>query len=275
MPLGPLDWTGGPFLQLYAVLFVAAFAAGIIVPRWLRADGRAGRPVDADALAYLAGGPTRMAESSVAGAIAAGQMTVEGRSKLALSDARAARGTLRALAALDQPMRWGAVQRALARDAVAIDQRLVDDELLIDMGATWRMRVWQTLPYLLLIGFGLLKYQIGVERDRPVGILTVFLVATAVVALVRFAVVDRRTRAGLRALQDARTGADRLRRAPAADEAALAVALFGTTVLAGSGWEDFHRLRTDGSDGGSGDSGSSGSDGGSGCGGGGCGGCGS
>jgi hypothetical protein len=48
--------------------------------------------------------------------------------------------------------------------------------------------------------------------------------------------------------------------------------LFGTAVLAGSGWSDFHRLRSAGDNGGACGGGSG--DGGSGCGGGGCGGCG-
>jgi len=62
---------------------------------------------------------------------------------------------------------------------------------------------------------------------------------------------------------EARADAARLRRAVPSDEAALAVALFGTAVLAGSYLSDFHGMR---STNGGGDGGSS-SDGGSGCGG--------
>ncbi|MDK2769515.1 MAG: TIGR04222 domain-containing membrane protein [Sphingomonas sp.] len=82
-------------------------------------------------------------------------------------------------------------------------------------------------------------------------------------------------RAGTEALSTARKNADRIRRAPQTGETAMAVALFGTAVLAGSEFDAFHKLRAASGDGG-GSGGDSGSDGGgSGCGGGGCGGCGS
>ena len=79
--------------------------------------------------------------------------------------------------------------------------------------------------------------------------------------------VDRRTKGGLAVVKEAKRRAERLKRAPTQAETGMAVALFGTAVLAGSPLADLHRMRQ--SDGGSsgGDSGSSG-----GCGGGGCGG---
>ncbi len=82
---------------------------------------------------------------------------------------------------------------------------------------------------------------------------------------------DRRTLAGREALAEVQARADRLRRAPTHGEVDMAVALFGTAVLAASPWEDLHRLRSrsDGGDSGGGDSAGDGGDGG--CGG--CGGC--
>jgi hypothetical protein len=122
--------------------------------------------------------------------------------------------------------------------------------------------------------FGAIKWGVGTLRDRPVGFLTALLIVTAFVALIRFAKLDAATRSGRRALGEVRRDAARLRSAPVRDEAGMAVALFGTTVLIGSGLSDFHDLRmksTSSGDGGSGDSGSGGD---GGCGGGGCGGCG-
>ena len=80
----------------------------------------------------------------------------------------------------------------------------------------------------------------------------------------------RRTQAALDAVAEAKRSNERARRAPTTGEMGTAVALFGTGVLAGSEWNDFHRMRSAG-DGGtsSGDGGSSDS------GGSGCGGCGS
>jgi len=132
-----------------------------------------------------------------------------------------------------------------------------------------RIRLWVVLPFLMLIAFGITKWIIGYLRDRPVGFLTVLLIITVVCAVI-FAKVDRRTRAGHNALADAKRNADRLSLAPTSPEIGLAVALFGTTVLAGSGWDAFHRLRTASDSGGG-----VGGDGGCGGGGGGCGGCGS
>ena len=104
------------------------------------------------------------------------------------------------------------------------------------------------------------------------------MIVTAALAMIRFFTIDPRTAAGIEAVQDLRARSDRFSRAPLPDEAAMAVALFGTTVLVGTPWEPVHAMRKPEGDGGSGCSGgssdSSSSDGGSGCGGGGCGGCG-
>lgn len=273
MGLGPFDLTGGPFLMLYAALFVATLIAGAVIPRWLRPDGRE-RPVDdPDAIAWLAGGPGRYVDAVMTRLLTRGDVIVEKR-KVRI---RAAPGTRqepeRALLALPTPAPWNRVMMTVTRHAGRIEERLVDAGLLMDRATAWQMRFWQTLPYGLLLGFGLVKWDVGVARDKPVGYLTAFLVATAIIGLIRFAVVDRRTRGALAVVQKLKERSDRLRRAPTEAEMPLAVALFGTSVLAGSAFGDYHTLRAAT---GGGDSGSSGcgSDGGGGCGGGGCGGCG-
>ncbi len=275
--LGPFDLHGGPFLMLYGGLLIAAVIASVGIARWLRPEGRKLAETDPDALAYLAGGTSRMAESLVAGLLEVKALVLEGRDKFRIvNDQPAARPASRAILTLPSPASWTDVARAAKMPATAMKLRLIRSGLMIDEATALQLRFWQALPYLLLIGFGVIKWQIGVARDRPVGFLIALLAVTAVMALVRFLAVDRRTKAGLAALAATRTRFDRLRRAPARGEAELAVALFGTTVLAGSAWADFHRMRmASGGDAGiSSDSGSS-SSGGSGCGGGGCGGCGS
>lgn len=113
------------------------------------------------------------------------------------------------------------------------------------------------------------------SRGRPVGYLTALLLLTLLLAIMRWAVIDRRTRAAIERLDHARTQSARLRRAPTEAETDRAVALFGTIVLAGSAWAGFHQLRqaSGGDVSGGGDGGSS-DGGGSSGGGGGCGGCG-
>ncbi|MBY0304476.1 MAG: TIGR04222 domain-containing membrane protein [Sphingomonas sp.] len=276
--LGVFDLPGGAFLALYGALFVVAITASFVLARVMRPEGRAIPESDPDALAYLTGGRARMAESLVASLLEAKALMMEGSNRLRIvaqpSDARPAG---RAILALPSPASWAAVARAARAPAAAVEQKLIRSGLMIDKADMMPLRLWQAAPFLLLIGFGAIKWQIGVARDKPVGFLAALLVVTLVLALIRMLAVDRRTKGGLAALSTAKERFERLRRAPAAGEAALAVALFGTTVLAGSALSDFHRMRAaSGGDAGvASDSGSSDGSSGGGCGGGGCGGCGS
>lgn len=271
--LGPFDLTGGPFLELYAILFGVTIVAGFVIPYWLRPDGYAGRVTDTGELAYLAGGTTRFADAVVARLLAARALVMIGKKGFHAQTRDAGRSAAeRSVLALPGELSWPEIARSLKPHAEPIGRRLVADGLMMDAGLTLQMRFWQTLPYFLLFAFGAIKLMVGEMRHRPVGYLMIFLFVTAILALIRWFAVDRRTRGGHAALADARTGAERLRLAPTAPETDLAVALFGTAVLVGSSWSDFHELRSASSS----DGGSSGGDGGGGgCGGGGCGGCGS
>lgn len=273
MGLGVFDLTGGPFLALYGVLMIATIIAGFVIPRWLRPDGNSARATDPDEIAYLAGGPLRYVDAVIARMLAAGTIAVEGRNAAQIvAPPVLAAGPERSVLALPTPSPWGRVMKAVTPHARAVDDKLVGKGLLISRDVVQQLRLWQTSPYILLMLFGAIKWDVGVGRGRPVGFLTALLIVTIVLAVIRFAAVDRRTRGGIEALASARSSGDRLRRAPTDDEIPLAVALFGTTVLAGSEWNAYHAMRAASS---SGDSGNSSSDGGGGCGGGGCGGCGS
>ncbi|MHA4837849.1 TIGR04222 domain-containing membrane protein [Sphingopyxis sp. MSC1_008] len=128
------------------------------------------------------------------------------------------------------------------------------------------IRICQTVPYMLLIAFGVSRWRYGNALDHPTGFLTALLILTVALALTRWLTGERRTRGGIAAVEEAQTRAQRLRLAPTVGEFPLAVALFGTVVLAGSSWNEFHQMRTD--------SNNSNDGGGCGGGGGGCGGCG-
>lgn len=274
MSLGPFDLTGGPFLLLYCALLVVTIIAGLVLPRWLRPAGAAPRRTDPEPLAFLAGGALRLAETVTARMLETRQLVIDNK-KFVAGNGGGSTPAERSVLALPPPANWVQVAVAAGGHAGAVRARLVADGLLMDGWTALQLRFWQTSPYFLLLAFGWTKLLIGEARGRPVGYLTMLLILTAVLALIRFAVLDRRTRAGHDVLAEARARSERFQRAPASGEAGMAVALFGTAVLVGSGWEDFHRMRTadsgsSGSDGGSSDGG-----GGSGCGGGGCGGCGS
>ncbi|WP_137863296.1 MULTISPECIES: TIGR04222 domain-containing membrane protein [unclassified Sphingomonas] len=274
MSLGPFDLTGGPFLILYGGLLILTIIAGFTIPRWLRPEGRTPRRIDTDDLAWLAGGGTRFAETVASRLLSTRQLAMEGKNKFTPSHLGGGTPAERSVLALPDGASWDRVAGAIGEHGDRIRDRLIDAGLLMRGWDGLQMRFFQTLPYFLLLGFGYTKLLIGEARGKPVGYLTALLVLTGILALIRFAALDRRTRAGQEALAEARERSERLRRAPAGGETDLAVALFGTAVLVGSDWGGFHQLRaaSSGSDGGSGGSGCG--SGGGGCGGGGCGGCG-
>lgn len=277
MSLGPFDLPGAAFLTLYCVLLAAAIVAGFVIPRWLRPEGRAQNLSRPDQIAYLAGGKTRFADTVVARLLSIRALAMGSDNSFYVQSRDSGRNAAEAsVLGLSAPIGWGSIQHALRPHIEPVERTLETSGLLMGRGLTLQMRFWQTAPYLLLIMFGAIKWQVGVARDKPVGFLTVLLVVTALFALIRWCAVDRLTRGGRDALARARAHNDRLRRAPTQLETDHAVALFGTVVLVGSGWAAFHTLRTQtsGSEGSS-SSGDSSSGGDSGCGGGGgCGGCG-
>ena len=272
MTVNPFNLSGPEFLTLYAFGLAAAMVAGMALPAWLRPEGRDQALRDVDALAYLAGGARRFTDAMLARLLARGALAIEGKELVRSADA-GQNAAERAVLGLPTPMRLPVVERALAKEAEPVERRLVAAGLLIDAAAARRLRWRQTAPYLALLGFGAIKWVVGVWRDRPVGFLTALLLLTAVLAVVRWRNVDCRTRAGERLLRHEQARADRLRRAPMPHETDQAVALFGTAVLAGSAYAGYHDLRrpTGGDGGGSASSDGGDSGGGDGGGGGGCG----
>jgi uncharacterized protein (TIGR04222 family) len=270
MSLGPFDLTGGPFLALYSTLFACTLLAAFVIPRLMRPEGRARTVGEEDQLAYLAGGASRLAEALVARMLSTGALVMTGRDAFAVGSREAvATSAERDILGLHSPFRWKAAERAFGPHVEQIERRMVAGGLLMTDAEARRIRLRVVLPFVMLLVFGVTKLIVGILRDRPVGFLIALLIATVVCAII-FANVDRRTRAGHDALAAAKQKAGRLVIAPTSPEVGLAVALFGTTVLAGSGWDAFHRLRTASDSGGG-----TGGDGGCGGGGGGCGGCGS
>ncbi|MCB2059775.1 MAG: TIGR04222 domain-containing membrane protein [Novosphingobium sp.] len=266
--LGVFDLRGEQFLWLYGVLAVLTVFAGLAIPRWLRPDGRYAPVSDSEDLAYLAGGSERLGEAVVARLLSVKALEA-GRARFAILRSDDGRTPAeRTVLGLGIAASWKEIRKAVGQDAQRIDERLTGWGLIIDGATRLQMRFWQTSPYIALLFFGAVKWQVGVSRDKPVETLTVFMIITAIAAVLRFAALDLRTREGLAVLASAKAVSDRMRRAPLAQETGMAVALFGTSVLAGSQFATFHQLRTN--------SGTSGGCGGgdSGCGGGGGGGCG-
>ena len=280
MSLGPFDLNGMEFLQLYCVLLAFAVFAGQIIPSLMRPAGRPGSISDVEQIAFLAGGISRLSESVVAKLMAAGGLAVSAKGQVNLVSRDVATTPLeKAILNTAMPIRWKYLMGRVEPSATLLKRKLVQAGLMSDDLIGQRIRLMQTLPYAALLIFGATKLTIGLMRDRPVGFLAALLIATFIIGAIRFSKLDRRTEAGIVALESAARVSRRLRDAPTAPEMGHAVALFGTVVLAGSLYESLHMMRR-GSDSGGNSGGGCGSVGGSGCGGsgcggGGCGGCGS
>ena len=255
--LNPLDWSGTRFLQLMFVLSAAAIWFAVRRRHAIRAEGGrdwAGGPLDAIETAFLVGGAARAADTAI----------VE-RFDTPNADAV-------------PPIRGVRKEAAWRRDQVARLQHKVAGvhDALVGRGLVpseqrcrrLRLTVLVILSPILLLG--LVKLDVGLSRDRPVGYLWILLFFLIVAGLA-IASRPRRTLRGDAALARCREQAARAARAPVPGELAIAFALGGAAVLAGTAAAPYGLLLRKLDDGGDGGSGGCGTDGG-GCGGG-CGGC--
>lgn len=282
LPANPLDWEGGPFLQLYLLLMLIAFIGSLWLRRSLRerGAGSGANALDAFELAYLADGPTRCTDAVVTRLL---------QDDLAVWDADAGKLRLKGrVSDLDPPL--DGIAKCIAVDGKPADlvkrsapvletvrKRLIGRGLCLDDAQIARVRWLGCLPLYAVMGLGVAKMLVGASRDKPIGFLVFLTIVLAVITLVLWIKRPARTRAGDRALSAAQKRHKRAARAPRGEELALAVALGGTAILGSTAYASYHQARhpPSSSDGGSssGDSGSS-SDGGGDGGGGGCGGCG-
>jgi uncharacterized protein (TIGR04222 family) len=210
----PWGLSGPEFLNIYwiALGISVLFAIGVrIRMRASRGDAPAGS-VDVDELAYLAGGPRRVVEASVA----------------RLIEAEALRSTRRGTVGLiGKPRATNAVDRAVLEDAgrysnrtltllmasvaqtsavKAIAIRLGETGMLIEPSTAKRQLRVGVLPMVALGVIGIARWVNGIAIGAPVGWLTLQLVITAVlVVLMTRSGSVKRTAAGDRALEGARS----------------------------------------------------------------------
>ena len=275
------SWTGSDFLLFYAGLLGFACVAGWWIPARLRAPGRHGAAGDLESVAVLVGGSDRLAESVVADLYMRGALVLPGKGPLAVANRDIAGSpAAKTLLALDRPLTINAAREALATHGERVAARLQRAGLLLRPEEHTRLRWLSITPFAALLLLGLYRQRAGDTVGEPTGFLVILLAATVFCAIIRFVRSDPRTQAGIAAARQLQAGSVRTARAPRSEEAAMAVALYGTAVLVGTPWEPVHAMRRQGSgDGGSSDTSSDtdsdgGNDAGSGCGGGGCGGCG-
>jgi uncharacterized protein (TIGR04222 family) len=287
--------SGPGFLQLYAILGVAALITALIWRRRATAGRNPGeyRQLEPVELAYLNGGATLAIQTSLAGlhcaeavdsGPTAGTVVASGAMPAGFEDVgyalHSALATPRTVVGLSSV---SGVRDALRR----LTDRLTTDGLLLSPAQRRAARA-AALPVFALAGLGVVRLFAGVANHKPVGLLVLAVLVTLAVAA-GLCVVPRVSAAGRAQLSRLRSTNAHLapKLAPSwatygAGGAMLGVALFGTQSL----WAADPRFANQagipqamsaGSSSSGGDSGGSGCGGsscggGGGCGGGGCGG---
>ncbi|EAQ30448.1 hypothetical protein NAP1_06710 [Erythrobacter sp. NAP1] len=267
------SYTGGDFLVFYCIMLVTCIFAGLWIPANLRPEGRRGEVEDLEEVAVLTGGADRLSVAVLSSLFAKGALDVDERKRLAVRQTGVAENeSERAILAKVGGFRPAEAGRSIKAQAAAVETQLIRRGLMMDEGDRWKLRALSAAPYAALLAIGLYRQQAGAAIGEPTGFLVALIIITLVLGLFRFAMGNPRTMAGNEVVRSLEQNGSRLRRAPQANEAGYAVAIFGTGVLVGTPWEPVHAARQSGTGGDGGGSSDSG-DGGGGCGGG-CGGCG-
>jgi uncharacterized protein (TIGR04222 family) len=302
--LNPFSLDGTDFFYFLIPMLLAAVCLG----RVIRASKRGPEPdphekinLNWEQAAYLAGGAARLTTAAIARLVSCGAGYVQGTRLSAGSPATAEGATevertvLLALPVENARRDLAPVVRTV--DAVYADeaQKLETEGLLVSKSTRVSAGFLAVLPLLLVLGgFAVPRYLGGIANDKPSSYLLTATIAGFFLGLaIIFASSIRLTRKGEHALLQMKERRQKLLSGTTWEndnDAALAVALFGTIVLAGSSiamladWYPRQSLAsssgcgtsgcaTGGCSGGAGGCGGGG-DGGGGCGGGGCGGCG-
>jgi uncharacterized protein (TIGR04222 family) len=306
----PLDWNGPEFLLGYVLLTFAAALLGLAIRRAVPQDELADDspkklPLDAYEAACLAAGPPRAVQAAFASMVQAGTLRLVTEDSTILGIIPKKTNTIRQ----GKPLPAGApeLERALfaavaepARDlkplglagapiAAEINDRLIQRGLLQAGPPTVRAALASLVMAAPLL-LGVAKIAVGLSRGRPVEILIALCIFTFVAALAFLFARSRLTTAGrvtLDSLQAKHTTSKQLAESSAAKlsptELAMAIGLFGASMLAVGPLAQVHAMLPRNSGGGDfsagsyggGCGGGCGGGGGGGCGGGGCGGCGS
>lgn len=265
------SYSSAEFLVLYILMVTTALAASFWFSGWLRPKGYAVDIEDLEEVAVLARGAERHADAVLSDLLARGAIAAESPSKLVAVHRIQAHGpAAQVLADREGPFTLAQAKIALEPRKEQIEAALVQRGLMIAASERWQLRMVAAVPLLVVLALGEFRRASGEALGEPTGFLVILMVLTAVLALWRWFALNPRTQAGNAAVDRLRHRSWRLKRAPEQGEVGLAVAMFGTMVLAGTPWEPLHAMRQASSSDGSG-GGDSNSDGG--CGGG-CGGCG-
>ncbi|MFD5828329.1 TIGR04222 domain-containing membrane protein [Lentzea sp. NPDC060358] len=214
----PWGLSGPEFLQLYWIGLALAVLVAIVVRVRARA-GRGDQPVrtlDMDELAYLAGGPRRVVETSLARLLTAGELRTSRRGTVqATSDTSSRNAVDRAV--ITDSRRYtnrtvNLLVPAVAQDeaVLSIGRRLEAMGLVISAEAAKSARRKGSIALWVLLAIGVARWVNGIAIGAPVGWLTLQLVLTGLlVVLLTRGGKNVRTSKGSRVLDEARSSRSR------------------------------------------------------------------
>ena len=242
--MNPLNLPGPEFLKFYTVCLTVAGGCTFALRSILRPSGSDAPEGQLDVydIAYLAGGPKRLATAALA-ALCRLQLIAQGITPGAVirSGHQAPRLHVAEQAAFPSSDTKILATTVYGQGNIAsqIRERLVEQGLVIGALPAVLVSLASALPLVLAICLGFAKVLIGLQRHRPVAFLVIMLVI-AIVGLVWFLNNPPfRTRAGDRRLNELRDHHNALalncQRSPAmlrSHEIALAVGIYGEGMMA-------------------------------------------
>ncbi|MGW6449240.1 TIGR04222 domain-containing membrane protein [Lentzea sp. NPDC055074] len=187
----PWGLSGPEFLQLYWIGLALAVLVAIVVRVRVRA-GHGTQPVrslDMDELAYLAGGPRRVVETSIARLLTAGELRTSRRGTVqATSTTQSLNQVDRAVITDCQRYTNRTVNLmipAVAEDGVvtAIGRRLEDMGLIVNPAVAKSALRKGSLALWVLLAIGVVRWVNGIALGASVGWLTLQLVVTGLLIL--------------------------------------------------------------------------------------------
>ncbi|MFD4640661.1 TIGR04222 domain-containing membrane protein [Lentzea sp. NPDC058436] len=241
----PWGLSGPEFLQLYWIGLALAVLVSIVVRVRVRA-GRSTQPVrslDMDELAYLAGGPRRVVETSIARLLTAGELRTSRRGTVQVtSSTQSLNAVDRAVVTDSQRYTNRTVNLmipAVAKEDVVtgIGRRLEDMGLLVNPDVVKSAVRKGSVALWVLLAIGIARWVNGIALGAAIGWLTLQLVLTGllILLLTRRGKKVMRTSKGNSVLDAARTSNSSKARAGTLDEVmytgAAGAVLFGGLVV--------------------------------------------
>ncbi|MFE9748475.1 TIGR04222 domain-containing membrane protein [Saccharothrix saharensis] len=212
----PWGLSGPEFLELYWIALAVSLAWAIFIrvrPRWTRGGAPAGALGVLD-IAYLTGGPRRVAEASVAGLIDSGALVPARNGSVRLVGTPAADHPVdQAVLADAKRYRYRTLTLLITsvseQDAPrAIGRRLSELDYLVEPAEVRRRLRGGVVPMVVVFAVGVVRWVNGLLISAPVGWLTLQLVLTGVVIwLLLKAAPTMRTAKGRAAVAEAKARA--------------------------------------------------------------------